>query len=168
MSLNSIDMRQQNSLAAGARGVRGTSLGTGVPGAGMPHSIPGARTSLVTPQPVQTASHTASTNTNLQTQVQHSQATSQPPGGSTSASVQDNTKIQGSIEDGNVTLEQMLSVLQGMYRMMIPKAGTGGAGAGSTASNIEPDSPASYFRSPCSDLNATAGKSATNMAARAR
>ena len=141
---------------------KNTTLGGGVPGRGMPHSIPGARVGLATPEPNQTAVHTAATNSNVQQQIMQERASASPPG-STPGVIKDNSELQGSILEGNTTAEQMLSVLKAMYQMMVPKSGSGGAGPGDTSTNMVASKPASYFRSPVGDLNSSSGKGATNM-----
>jgi len=143
--------------------VRGTQLGGGVPGAGMPHSIAGARVSLATPEPTQTATHTNATNSNIQSQVMQERATSRPPA-AVPGVVADNKELQGIVGEGNATAEQMLGVLMKMYQMMVPKAGNTGGGPGETSNPAQPSPPSSYFRSPCGDLNSASGKGATNMA----
>lgn len=128
----------------------------------MPPSIPGARVSLTTPEPVQTAAHTAATNNNVQSQIMQERATSTPPTAAPGAS-QDNRELQGSILDGNMTNEQILAVLQTMLQMMKPKSGETGAGAQGGGGMGAPKKPASFFRSPVGDFNSSSGKGATNM-----
>jgi hypothetical protein len=151
-------MSQAMSSANSQTGI--TTLGGGVPGAGMPTSVSGG-VSLVTPEPIQTAAHTAATSQSIQSQIMQERATSIAPS-ATPGQTQDNSALQGIMQDGNVTAEGILSVLQAMYNMMKPKSGQGGGPGGNTGTNVTNNPPASYFRAPCGDFQSSNG--ANNMA----
>lgn len=76
---------------------------------------------------------------------------------------QDSSELQGAIMDGNMTNEQILSVLQAMMNMMKTPSGDTGGGAQGGGGIAAPRKPSSYFRSPVGDFNSSSGKGATNM-----
>lgn len=138
---------------------RNTTLGGGVPGAGMP--LPTSQVNLATPEPVQTAAHTAATTQNIQSQIMQDRATAVAPTVAP-GQTQDNSMLQGIMQDGNVTAEGILAVLNAMYQMMKPKTGQGGAATGDTRTKVTSNPPASFFRAPCGDFQSSNG--ASNMA----
>jgi hypothetical protein len=127
----------------------------------MPLSIPAARVSLATPEPTQTAAHTAATTQNIQSQIMQDRATAVAPTVAP-GQTQDNSALQGLVGDGNLTSKDILAVLQAMYNMMKPKAGSGGGAAGDTSTKVTVNPPASFFRAPCGDFQSSNG--ASNMA----
>ncbi len=158
--IETIKKMKESVLQVGQAASQVTTLGGGVPGAGMPPSIPTARVNLTGPEPTQVAAHTVATDSTVKSQIEQERATSTPASGS--GSVQDNTELQSLVKEGNTTHEEILEALQTLVAIFTRASGGGGV-SGNTRTQMKQDKPASYGKSPLGGVNTSSGKGGTNV-----